>query len=97
MARPCQRIRGSSNDISLLSLTEEEKMALLAVYEDDKYAISGRHSRDGRLETWARLTRLWFGEAVELVPVEVAHIAAVGAVMKRYGYRSFAQYVTVAR
>ena len=70
---------------------------LLAAYELDKFAASGHSTRQGRLETWIRLVRVWFGEAVDVIPVSVEHIAAVGAVMKYYGYRSFAQYASRAR
>ena len=70
---------------------------MLEAYERDKFAASNQSTRAANLAVWVRLVKLWFGPGTEVIPVEPEHIQAVGAIMKRHGYRSFSQYITRAR
>lgn len=91
-----QRRRGCL-DLKALVLDEAAKADIMRMYVCDKFAASTEASRASHLETWIRFLHAWHGAPVNVVPVEVADIAAVGALMKEGGYRSFTQYITRVR
>jgi hypothetical protein len=79
------------------ALTDEDRATTLAKYEADKYAATARGPRASLEATWCRMLCIWHGEEVPSIPVEVADIGYVGALMKDNGYRSFANYVSAMK
>lgn len=90
------RRRGQALDLER-TLTGGEKSELLAAYHRDKFAAKSVPVRESYLRTWCRYLCVWFGEQVSPVPVEISHLAAIGALMKGQDYRSFAAYASRMR
>ena len=90
-----QRRRGHI-DYATLDLCAASRSSMLEDYERDKFAASNQSTRAANLAVWVRLVKLWFGPGTEIIPVEPEHIQAVGAIMKRHGYRPFSQHITRA-
>ena len=70
---------------------------MLEAYEADKMAATARGPRASLLNTWSQLLLEWYGEEVPMLPVEVRDISVVGALMKGYGYMSFANYASAVK
>ena len=68
----------------------------LAVYHRDKVAASAHSSKDCVVATWIEFHRTWFGDS-EWLPLTVCNLAAVSAMYKGGGYRSFPNYLCRAK
>jgi len=75
-------------------LSDDEKEEALNAYERDKHALTAQGPRAAIIETWTRMLRLWHGMPTPILPVEPKDVAHVGALFKKYNYRSFANYLS---
>ena len=88
--------RGSATD-ALSSLHEIGESALVDELLQDRTAKSGIASAGSLLSTWHRFHQETFGSCIptiDTLPVTVKSMVTIGAIYKRGGYRSFANYIS---
>ena len=93
-----KKAKKASIDLAIAAAaTTESRIAALDDFEFDKVANSARAARISIWNTWIRMHRAWFGEAVPVLPLTVCKIKAVAALFKAGNYTAFANYASRAK
>ena len=75
----------------------EARIRALEEYEADKAANSGAANANTWFQLWSDLHVAWFGEDTPVLPLTVQSIASIAASFKAGRFRSFGNYISVAK
>jgi hypothetical protein len=78
-------------------LTDADRVALLAEYEEDTRTRSARNAVESNWKSWQFYHVRWFGDAVPVLPVTTDSIKAVVSQLKRQGYLSVGNLIGAAK
>ena len=90
-------VKGNRAEARSAASTQNSKDRALRELEEDFFAKTADGPRESLLRTWVAFHKEWFGKEVPVFPLTPGKLAAVGAMFKQGGYRSFPNYLSRAK
>lgn len=90
-------MKGNKNEAIAAASSFATKQEALRELEEDLYAKTAEGPRESLLKTWIQFHIEWFGKEVPVFPLTPGKLAAMGAMFKKGGYRSFPNYISRAK